>query len=551
MSLAKNIEALLGEQLTKLREGRYAIRPPTNLERRVTQIRAKFGDGHADLINKQRIESAIGVLSTKGAGSLTSRHKYVLAYALAQPTSALNGAALVEKPQLFDHLIDLWRSDARAGALRSATWRGLFRSYLQAPRGTAATELATVLRNSFDAVRCRTKGSPEWLSAVGRHECLLGVKPCAPYVEELITGRRGKLDDLVSAMAPPAASWFWDELAEAVCLNFDQMNDDAFTDRIPFVLQFADEIRLGPRRDVVLSRTLDRHAQTRHRARHQVLLAYALERWRSPQLRTSVLWGQVRPDTRKMVCGWLALEDLEDFYRLCQGAGTIDERRLRFWLRYKEQIAFSQIVLGSALFYSRDSEVVEFRDRKKGRLARLTSGPIDNNAIIMQIGEWTFMEFSQTGNACYPYRTEHLKLELGILKYPLDGAGGLKNRPAVIKSGANTLVHTGGWEWTFEQCLREWGMRPDQEPVEARSREHHVDRYSTPSGGKNDLGIPSDLLVDQRLVAILTRARPQIIDNRPAGGALWVIPETASSELAPALLRAGFKHKLGKGYHRS
>ena len=73
MSLAKNIEALLGEQLTKLRDGRHAIRPPTNLERRVSQIRAKFGNGHADLINRQRIESAIEMLSTKGPGSLTSR----------------------------------------------------------------------------------------------------------------------------------------------------------------------------------------------------------------------------------------------------------------------------------------------------------------------------------------------------------------------------------------------------------------------------------------------------------------------------------------------
>ena len=377
------------------------------------------------------------------------------------------------------------------------------------------------------------------------------MKPCAPYVEELLAGRRGKLDDLVSAMAPPAASWYWDELVEAVCLSIDQMNDDSFIDRIPFLLRFADETRLGPRRDVVLSRTLDRHAQTRHRARHQVLLAYALERWKSPQLKTSALWNQVRPDTKKMVCGWLALEDLEDFYRLCQGAGTVDERRLRFWLRYKEQIAFSQIVLGSTLFYSRDSEVIEFRDRKKGRLARLTSGPVDNNAIIMQIGEWTFMEFSQTGNACYPYRTEHLKLELGILRYPLDGAGGLKNRPAVKRSGANTLIHNGGWESTFEQCLREWGIRPDQEPGAVRSQAHPVERHPTAVRENNALGIPADLLADRGLVAILARARPEIIDNRPAGGALWVIPETASSELGPALLRAGFRHKLGKGYHRS
>ena len=551
MSLARNIEDLLSEQLTKLRDGRYAIRPPIHLERRVSQIRSKFGGGHADLVNKQRIEAATEQLSAKGAGSLTSRHRFVLAYALAQPTSALSGAAVVERPKLFDPLLDLWRSDARSGALRSASWRGLFRSFLQASRGTAATELAAVLRNSVDAVRRRTKGSPEWLNAVGRHECLLGAKPCAPYVDELLAGRRNKLDDLVSGMAPPAASWFWDELVDAVCANIDQMKDEAFIDRIPFLLQFADETRLGPRTDVVLSRTLDRHAQTRHRIRHQVLLAYALERWKSPQLKTSALWTQVRPDTKKMVCGWLALEDLEDFYRLCQGAGTVDERRLRFWLRYKEQIAFSQIVLGSSLFYSRDPEVAEFRDRKKGRLARLTSGPVDNNAIIMQIGEWIFMEFSQTGNACYPYKTEHLKLELGILRYPLDGAGGLKNRIAVQKSGAKPLVHNGGWEWNFEHYLRERGMHPDQEPDVGTPREPAVNHEPFTHSGTNDLRIPPDLLVHRELVAVLLRARPKIMDNRPVGGALWIIPEAASSELGPALLRAGFKHKLGKGYYRS
>lgn len=549
MSLARSIETLLGEQLAKLRDGRYAVRPPIDLERRVNRIKKKFGGGHADLVTKQRVETAIRVLLSKGAGSLTRRHKYVLAYALAQPATALGGAALIEKPELIGRLINLWRSDAHAGALRGASWRGLFRSYLQTPKGHSATQLANVLRDSFDAVRRRTKGAPEWLNAVVRHECLLSANPCASYVEELLVGRRNQLDDLVSSMAPPGTSWFWDELVEAVCQQIDQMTDERFIDRIPFLLRFADEARLGPRRDAVLARTLDRHARTRQRARHQILLAYALDRWKSPQLRTSVLWSQVRPDTKQMVCGWLALEDLEDFYRLCQGAGTVDERRLRFWLRYKEQIAFSQIILGNAMFYSRDSEVAEFRDRKKGRLARLTSGPIDNNAIIMQIGEWTLIEFSQTGNACYPYRTEHLKVELGVLRYPLDGSGGLKSKIAVRSSDAHTLIHNGSWEWNFEYFLRERSIRPDQEPVDVRPQGHIGHRQSTTDCEPHELGIPADLLGNHNLVAVLNRARPQIFDYRRSGGALWVIPELASSELGPALLRAGFKHKLGKGYH--
>src|SRR5690606_28291342 len=115
------------------------------------------------------------------------------------------------------------------------------------------------------------------------------------------------------------------------------------------------------------------------------------------------LWNMVSTATKKMVCGWLAQEDLEDFYELCKDDGEVDERRLEFWLCFKEQMSYTMILLGTDLRYSRARDVTEFIARKGDRVGDLTRAQPGNNAILMCIGGWLFVEFSKTGNACFGF----------------------------------------------------------------------------------------------------------------------------------------------------
>ncbi len=52
----------------------------------------------------------------------------------------------------------------------------------------------------------------------------------------------------------------------------------------------------------------------------------------------------------------------------------------------------------------RDSDFVKFREENRGRLSHLRGGRSFDNAMIMQINDYIFVEFSGTGNAMYAYR---------------------------------------------------------------------------------------------------------------------------------------------------
>jgi hypothetical protein len=376
-----------------------------------------------------------------------------------------------------------------------------------------------------------------WKEAVGRHLGLLGSDPCVPYVKELLRGETGLLDDLRDHLSVPPGSWFWIELRAALLRQINEGEEAAFRGRIPFALKLAKEI--PNYRDVVLGAVLDRYARCKDRSRHGVLLQFALEEWKSPQLSRNAMWSQVRLDTKQMVCGWLAQEDLEDFYRLCQDAGQVDERRLKFWLRYKEQIAFSQIVLGGDLMWSSNLDHREFRERKKGRLATLLNSQSGNNAIVMQIGEWVLVEFSQIGNACYPYLLEKVPFQIGQPRYSLTE---LKNRSASVASSASRLVHRESWEAdTFEPFLRARGIEPDEHVVRSKATDHVG--ASSGLGGK-----PRDVM-SPAVVHAVERAGGRIVDHRKSGGNLWLTDLNTAGTVHEEMLRLGFKYKPGKGLY--
>ena len=561
MTLEARLYRALLRQLAELSAGRFVIKPPFDLTRSLEQVRQRFGDGHIEIASADRIQAAVRKLAGQGADALSNRERYVLAYGLSQPTSALEGGALINDSRLARDVLGRWVKDAQAGNLSGAIWRGLFRSFLQAPSGETTDILRRLLSSSLGGVVKHAKRAPLWLETIQRHKGLLGDFPCAPYVSELVVGIRDKLDDLVTAMAPPAPSWFWDALIDRWAVHIEQLSDSEFVRCIPLCLQLPSQPQLASRRDFVLSKVLDRHARATGRARHAELLAYSLSAWKSPQLRSSQLWSQVNPTTKRMVCGWLALEDLEDFYRLCQGDKQVDERRLKYWLRFKEQIGFSQIVLGQALFWGRDPDTLEFRERKRGRLAQLVGGSATNNAILMQIGDWVFVEFSETGNACYPYRADELPFEVGATNYHLHE---LKNLPAVERSKAWKLSHHHAWESSaFDTALAQWGVRPDQSVGETlragprdlwedaiKERPAEPSKASKSSIGRSAPGVGWEVELPPQLVLAIRTAGVEVEDLRPKGGCLWVYTMRWGRKLDVQLKANGFAYKVGRGFYR-
>jgi hypothetical protein len=459
MTLRSTIETAAQRQLSLLKTGRQAIPPPQALQAAVGRLRDRFGGGLRAVVSHDRINRAVQNLRELGVGGVTARDRIVLAYNLAAPVAALGGRTLIDEPHLVGALVDRWSRDARDGTLRGLVWRGLYRSYLQAVAGEAATRLRGLLLQALPGVLERSRRDPPWLRTVRRHQALLGELPCRLYVAELLDGRRALLDELTLEFSPPPGSWFWELLVQALGRQLERLGDEPFRNRIPWLLSLTAIEGLMPRRDDLLAMILDRYARSGDPGCHEPLRDFALEHWKNPQLRSSLKWDLVAESTRQMVAGWLAWEDLEDFFRLCQDGGQPDESRLQYWLRFRHQITFSQVVIGAALDRSTEDAIVKFRERRAGRLARLLRATEDTNALIMRIGEWVFVVFSAQGGDCYPYRQDSLPMQLGSPTYFLHE---LRNRMAMVASEARTFPHLREWQIDFDDTLRFWGIRPDQ-----------------------------------------------------------------------------------------
>jgi hypothetical protein len=468
----------------------------------------------------------------------------VLAHALAQPVRVLNGRTVLQAA-VGNQLLAHWEGAANRGQLKASHWRGLFRSFLQAEESEACQRLRKILVGSLKSVGKDRAQAPAWLSGVRRHEGLLSDSPCGPYIEELVEGKTARLDDLSAEVDIPNASWFWASLRVAALLQIAGLGESSFKERLPHLLSLPG--RIPNSRDEILAALLNRYSQCNDRARHVPLMEFALDAWGSPQLKSNKLWTFVGNDARQMVCGWLAQEDLEDFYRLCKGTGQVDDRRLRFWLRFKEQMGYTQILLGGYLRYSRDGDIREFIQKKKGRVGELTSGTATNNAILMQIGGWLFVEFSETGNACYAYPVGEAAIELGRKSYSL---GQLKPSARSLMR----LLHKDGhetWEQKFQSSLRQVGIRPDElattpqaAPAPAQPIRHNP-RPAVPDVYKSGWGNANPKIGAEELLVSLRRLDVRVVDNRPKGGAIWAYPN--GYPVPHAELRAlGMKFKADK-----
>lgn len=529
--LKASMLALSREYLVRLESGPFAIRPPVELERAVRRVRKRHGDGYSSLATVDRLHRVLVKLRARGVDGLKRGDRFVLAHLLNEQSDLLAGKSVLETASVANPVLLAWEQEARHGVIRPSHWRGLFHSYLQAPEGEGTDRMRTLLRAGLSSLRGSAR-PPAWLDGFLKHEDLLGPRPCAQYVAEIVAGRSALREDLLGIVTVPAASWYWATLSRELVEKLDDLSDEAFKKIITAVLALADHIPL--RSDLILAGVLNRYEETTDRDRHLLLLQHSLEKWGSPQLTRSAQWAQVRPRTKSMVMGWLAQEDLEDFYRLCRDAGEVDDRRLKYWIGFKDQITYSQIVLGSRLALSRNKDIRDFMQRKQGRLGRLTSGTADNNAIIMRIGKLLFVEFSQMGNACYPYLEEHLPFTLGTEAYSLDD---LKNVARVTRSKTRRLLHIGDWETdVFDPALSSWGIG-----IAARSRSPSK---STPHRTPDKTNGLSAALLD-----VIKAEGGKVLDNRDKGGALWILNPKGSKRLADRLQALGYRAKVGKGFY--
>jgi hypothetical protein len=527
--LATNVH--LEALATELASGPRGIQHPTHLLRAVERVRGLYNRGPAVDVSHDRVDRAVRALATNGIAALRPSQRFMLANALSQSPPVLGNQTILESRHAT-HLLGAWEHDAHIGQLRALHWRGLFHSYLQAPPTEHVARLRKLLRASLPALCDRAKVRPRWMDTASRHHSLLSDSPCAAYAKELVNGEQALLADLTEEVSVPPASWFWRTLSETLCEYVSALNDVDFHGKIEFGISLA-QGRLKTYRDQILTALLNRLARSARRPRHNALLEFSLSVWRSPQLASSISWAQVRPAAKQMVCAWLAEQDLRDFYLLCQDDRKVDEERLEYWLRFTHQITFSQIVLGTALRDSTDRDAKDFRRRHSGRLAYLSGATSSNNAILMQIGDWLFVEFSETGNACYGYKMDRLPFRTGAQTYAI---GDLRNPQTIDSLRGCRLIHRQAWQGEiFDPALRARGIRPDPENTKSEQ-------------AKPRISAAIARVFPPHLLSEIHESNGRVTDSRSEGGLLVVRLPSFSTSIDSELRRIGFKWSRDAGY---
>lgn len=505
-----------------------------------------------------RLDDALKRLIEGGIRHVAARDHIVLAYNLAQIHPDLDGKSLLNSMPYLSLLLDSWRQLLRQRGPYRQIWRGALLSLFRGDDTDAGFEATRRFLSDTLSVLRSAKFRPTWLDAMDKHPQLLSKHPVDAYVLEWLGGHRESVDELSELVDLPTQGWFWTSLIAAVVeASCKSSNDAVFDERWPIALRLIDDHPYC--RDLVLSRVLSRYVKKKAPIRRDDLLQVSLDAWGSPQLGADVVgrWSGTSDEARSMVCGWLAEEDLEDFAAFCKGDDSVDERRLAYWLRFKKQILFSRIVLGSAIHDARDKQSREFIARKKGRLGHLRGTPLDN-AIMLRIGDWWLVEFSKKGNACYPYREDLLPFNPAdeYLSLMTD----LKSVYAVEKGGGERLAHMATvWEERFDRFLADRGIWPDATGRASggtastpRVPSHAQPRTATPAIGVSRGPSLATLGFTEALFDELKSFTPRLVDNRGKGGALWIeLARTPNALLRQSMERYGYRYVASRGFYKS
>lgn len=136
-------------------------------------------------------------------------------------------------------------------------------------------------------------------------------------------------------------------------------------------------------------------------------------------------WMGISQDAMDVYTLWLTQKNIHHFFGDIAG----DYQRLLFWKRY------------SHCFLR-----VDYLKRYSG-------------AILMETKEHLFVEFDRVGGAFYMYRREVLNIEQVFnfqnLYSNTEGTRRLKDRICC----SERLIHSGQWEFTFENCLARYGYQ--------------------------------------------------------------------------------------------
>ena len=543
----------LNQAVQRLQHHPPTIGQPELMEQAAKRLLAGAGSGTAGG-GTDRVHKALLALRQHGASGARQHLRYIC-WGL---TERFPAEPLLCQPQ-FQDVLTLIRHAVAAGEFTLNPWLGLLQGYFRAkpeeidgPAQQNWLDLRSFLASTLAAIRQRARAVPPWLATLTEHDNLLGDRPCERYARMLLKGEASRLDRLRDDIGIPPDSWFWREAVLAQVRAACDLANEPFKTAIPMVLDaLANHSTLS---NEALISLLPRYHRSFANSPHQKLQDYAVKNWGSPDISSQQRWLQVPPEVKGMILKWLAREDLETFFEVLQEDRTVDRRRFDFWLRYHGQMSYVRIALGPQPWSSSNIDLKQMRERRGDRVCRLEGGQGNLNAIIMNIRDHFFVEFSHTGNAAFGYAGHQVRFSLDRRQVPLwalkiQSSADHAFREPHVDSRAET------WEQKYERILADQlGIfpDPDRQPLtrSGTPRPTIVAHTGTARMPPTAPAASAGLLDMTRLQNYCRQMGLRMDDRRAKGGAVWVHYDGEAESMARELKAMGFQFSRGNGWWR-
>ncbi|MBL0395304.1 hypothetical protein JJ685_29500 [Ramlibacter monticola] len=555
---------------------------PKVMTEALRSIRRDFGGSDAGPQDGDALQCTLQKFGqTRQVGSFTEL-KHVC-YGLTVPVGEAEWR-VIDRAPLFNELLGLVDRRQNQPKQFRRCYQGLLNGYFIFNRhvpqeGSAPRNWEKLQGFLHDRLAAVVKGAqksgltPEWVPQLDEHRNLLTRNACARYSDGLARGDTSEMKAVCSSLGIPSTSWVWEEAlmeyVSAVC----RYGDPDFRAKLPAVLKLVNgdaDLKLPPTLATrAAAQTVRRYSHCSDKPERQDLRDTSLSLIGNPWLKRTAWDAHVDHEpARQMVEGWLKRRLIKDFFELLAQDGAADLRRLNYWLKWEPQITDMWFVLGSDARTNRSPAFAELRKLMEGRERTLVDSNGQNNAFVMRIGPLLVIEFGVTGNACYAFAASDFKTDLDTRM--LD-----TNRQLKQRVGAKRLSHVAGWESRFDYELGRLlqsvpASKGHLSPVQVKSSRPNavafegseswralqeafrsegkeiVDRTPVTRGARQEFS-EADF---QNIRRLCVQDGIEIEDNRPRGGALWVllVDWFEHPGLAVALKGYGFQRVLGKGY---
>lgn len=497
--------------------------------------------------------------------------------------------ALIDDATNFARIIAEIEQKIAQQRLTRREWLALCTSYFGHSSDTPEKnpqwlQLRTQIARGFQQLKESAPRQMSWMSVIDTYSDIFTDNAGFLLGQQLGRGEITDISVLEKVAQIPQTSWLWRKIVNHLVNEIFCLTDDDFQQKINSLIALSRQLTRF--KDNLLAATLTRYYQSafKHQT-HFELKQLALEYWGNPQLTSRNKSWQVHVENPVllMVQGWFAKDDLKLFFELLKGNRDVDHARLFYWLRFANQMSYTRIVLGEDALRSKDADYVEFRAKNAGRLSRLQgSGSRDNNAMIMRIGDYLFVEFSKVG-AMYAYHMGNAPFnpETGILDIDYDLKDKRNNRrkvrlrlPHLSPVFLYSLNRIEGWMSRYDEELRKLGIDYVAEDLNQSSVTLDISRFNASkivsrpepaslpehevSDAKSDREeqikiIASSLKAkkelpgrEQQIREIIRSVDCKVMDKRGLGGAIHIQFNEPDHEAAQKLLSLGFKPVLGK-----